>query len=137
MKSRRGLLLVALFLVAALLGGCGSAEKVGVVDVNKVMTESPKVQQFEEQLRTSAKELTDKLEQDKAGLSQEELQKRSMEISGEIGKQKQELSKQLNDSMDQALAAVAKEKGLTIILYKNGVAQGGTDVTDDVVKKMQ
>lgn len=129
--------MVALFLVAALLGGCGSAEKVGVVDVNKVMTESPKVQQFEEQLRTSAKELTDKLEQDKAGLSQEELQKRSMEISGEIGKQKQELSKQLNDSMDQALAAVAKEKGLTIILYKNGVAQGGTDVTDDVVKKMQ
>lgn len=136
MKSRRGLLLVALFSVAALVGGCGG-EKVGVVDVNKVMTESPKVQQFEEQLRTSAKELTDKLEQDKAGLSQEELQKRSMEISGEIGKQKQELSKQLNDSMDQALAAVAKEKGLSIILYKNGVAQGGADVTDDVVQKMQ
>lgn len=136
MKSRRGLLLAALFSVAALVGGCGG-EKVGVVDVNKVMTESPKVQQFEEQLRTSAKELTDKLEQDKAGLSQEELQKRSMEISGEIGKQKQELSKQLNDSMDQALAAVAKEKGLSIILYKNGVAQGGADVTDDVVQKMQ
>lgn len=137
MKTRRSLLFVALLCVAALLGGCGSGEKIGVIDVNKVMTESPKVQQFEEQLRTSAKTLTDQLEQEKANLSQEELQKRSMEISGEIGKQKQELSKQLNDSMDQALAAVAKEKGLTIILYKNGVAQGGADVTDDVVKKMQ
>lgn len=127
---------IAVLAITLVIGGC-SDTKIGVVDVNKVMTDSPKVQQFEEQLKNDAKTRVDQLEKDKASLSQEELQKRSMEISSEMEKTKQELSKQLNDSMDKALDEIAKEKKMSVILYKNGVAQGGIDITDDVIKKMQ
>lgn len=136
LNARKITMLLMILVVSVFISGCGDA-KIGVVDVNKIMTDSPKVQQFEEQLKTNAKTLVDKLEQDKANLSQEELQKRSMEVSTEMEKLKQDLSSQLNESMDQALAEIAKEKKLSVVLYKNGVAQGGIDVTDDVIKKMQ
>lgn len=129
-------MLLMILVISVFISGC-SDTKIGVVDVNKIMTDSPKVQEFEEQLKTNAKTLVDQLEQDKANLSQEQLQQRSMEVSTEMEKMKQDLSAQLNESMDKALAEVAKEKKLSVVLYKNGVAQGGIDVTDDVIKKMQ
>lgn len=136
MNLKRITMLMAVLAVSVLIGGCSDA-KIGVVDVNKVMADSPKVQQFEEKLKTGAQPLIDKLEQEKANLSPEELQKRNMEVGSEIEKMKKDLSAELNESMDKALADIAKEKGLSVILYKNGVAQGGIDVTDDVIKKMQ
>jgi outer membrane protein len=39
--------------------------------------------------------------------------------------------------MKQSIEQVAKEKKLVTILYKNGVAQGGVDVTQDVINKMK
>lgn len=135
-KMKKIIMMMAILSISVLIGGC-SDTKIGVVGVNKVMTDSPKVQQFEEQFRTDAKTKMDQLEQEKANLSPEELQKRSMEISEEVEKTKRDLSSQLNESMDKALEEIAKEKKLSVVLYKNGVAQGGIDITDDVIKKMQ
>lgn len=57
-------LLLVLVFTAALLGGCSTGATIGVVDVNKVMTESPKkVKQFQEQLNVKGKELSDRLEE--------------------------------------------------------------------------
>ena len=49
---------------------------------------------------------------------------------------RQDLESQVEASMKQSMEEVAKEKNLGAILYKQGVAQGGVDVTDDVLKKM-
>jgi outer membrane protein len=130
--------LIVVFSAALLLAGCGAnTGGVGVLDVNKVMTDSPKVKQFQEQLNSQGRELSDKLEKEKAGLSQEEFQKRQEAAYGEFLKSKQDLETQIDTTIKQALDQVAKEKKLGVILYKNGVAQGGTDVTDAVIQKMQ
>ncbi|SDE99033.1 OmpH family outer membrane protein [Sporolituus thermophilus] len=138
-KRKLALAVVLVFAAALLLGGCAGVgqQGVGVLDVNKVMAESPKVKQFQEQLNAKGKELTDQLEKDKPKLSQEEFQKRQEAAYGEFLKTKQDLESQIDASIKQALDQVAKEKKLGIVLYKNGVAQGGTDITDDVIKKMQ
>ncbi|MBQ5859697.1 MAG: OmpH family outer membrane protein, partial [Selenomonadales bacterium] len=47
------------------------------------------------------------------------------------------LETQLEATMETATSEVAAEKKLNLILYKQGVAQGGIDVTDDVIKKLQ
>ncbi|EAX46466.1 outer membrane chaperone Skp (OmpH) [Thermosinus carboxydivorans Nor1] len=141
MNSKRKLILAAVlvFAVALLLGGCAGVgqQGVGVLDVNKVMAESPKVKQFQEQLNAKGKELSDQLEKDKASLSPEEFQKRQEAAYGEFLKTKQDLESQIDASIKQALDQVAKDKKLGIVLYKNGVAQGGIDITDEVIKKMQ
>lgn len=140
MRHNKGLILVfaAMIAVSLLLGGCSTGPGgVGVLDVNKVMSESPKVKQLQEQLNTKAKELSDQLEKDKAGLSQEEFQKRQETAYGSFLQVKQDLEGQVDASIKQALEQVAKEKKLGVILYKSSVAQGGIDVTEDVLKKMQ
>ena len=43
----------------------------------------------------------------------------------------------LNQSFETAAASVAQEKKLSAILIKEAVPQGGTDVTEDIIKKMQ
>lgn len=141
MQKKVRLLVLAVFMIAAatLLGGCsGSGQTaVGVLDVNKVMSDSPKVKQFQDQLNTRGKELSDQLEKDKASISAEEYQKRQEAAYAEFLKTKQDLEGQIDSTIKQALEQVAQEKKMGVVLYKNGVAQGGTDITDDVLKKMQ
>lgn len=141
MQKRVRLLMLAVFMIAAaaLLGGCsGSGQTaVGVLDVNKVMSDSPKVKQFQDQLNVRGKELSDQLEKDKASISAEEYQKRQEAAYAEFLKTKQDLEGQIDSTIKQALEQVAQEKKMGVVLYKNGVAQGGTDITDDVLKKMQ
>lgn len=142
LMQKRGKLLVLTVLIiaaAALLGGCsGSGQtSVGVLDVNKVMSDSPKVKQFQDQLNTRGKELSDQLEKDKPNISAEEYQKRQEAAYAEFLKTKQDLEGQIDSTIKQALEQVAQEKKMGVVLYKNGVAQGGTDITEDVLKKMQ
>ena len=141
MKKNTGKLVVLLlvaFALSILVSGCSSsAQNVGVLDVNKVMAESPKAKGFQDQLNAKGKELSDKLEKEKAGISAEEYQKRQEAAYGEFVKIKQDLEGQIDASIKQTLEQVAKEKNLSVILYKNGVAQGGTDITDEVIKRMQ
>lgn len=138
-KLRLVTLVVIMVAAAALLGGCsGSGQTaVGVLDVNKVMSDSPKVKQFQDQLNTRGKELSDQLEKDKASISAEEYQKRQEAAYAEFLKTKQDLEGQIDSTIKQALEQVAQEKKMGVVLYKNGVAQGGTDITEDVLKKMQ
>lgn len=137
MGKNKWMLLIIVVFVTALLGGCSSGGNVGVVDVNKVMTDSPKVKQYQDQLNVKGKELSDQLEKEKATLSPADFQKRQEAIYGEFMKTKQDMESQVDASIKQTLEGISKDKKLSVILYKNGVAQGGMDITDEVIKKLQ
>ena len=137
-QSKGTILFLALLLAALLVSGCGSTNTaVGILDVEKVMADSPKVKQMQEQLNVKGKALSDQLEKEKPGISDEEYQKRQQAAYGEFLKMKQDLETEIDNSIKKALDQTAKEKNLGIVLYKSGVAHGGTDITEDVVKKMQ
>ena len=132
------LLLVMLFSVV-LLAGCG-AEKpstIGIVDMQKIMTENPKIKQMQEQLNTKAQELTANLEKQRATLKPEEFQQKEQLAYAEFMKLKQEFEAQIETQTKKVLEEVAKEKKLGAVIYKNGMAWGGIDVTDEVLKKLQ
>lgn len=137
-KKKFVFIIAVMFSLVVLLAGCsGSTQSIGVLDVNKVMSDAPKVKQYQDQLNVKGKELSDTLEKDKASISQEEFQKRQEAAYSDFLKTKQDLEGQIDSSIKQALDQVVKEKKLGVVLYKNSVAQGGTDITDDVIKKMQ
>lgn len=137
-QIRVALVLVLIFIAGLTLAGCNSGQAaIGVLDVTKVMSDSPKIKQFQEQLNVKGKELSDQLEKEKASISPEEFQKRQETAYGDFLKTKQELETQIDASIKQAIEEVSKEKKLGVVLYKNSVATGGTDVTDAVIQKMQ
>ena len=137
--SRWSALLLVMMFSAVLLAGCG-AEKpstIGIVDMQKVMTENPKIKQMQEQLNGKAQELTANLEKERATLKPEEFQQKEQLAYAEFMKLKQEFEAQIETQTKKVLEEVAKEKKLGAVIYKNGMAWGGIDVTDDVLKKLQ
>ena len=136
---RWGVLLLVMMFAAVLLTGC-AAEKpstIGIVDMQKVMTENPKIKQMQDQLNTKAKELTENLEKERATLKPEEFQQKEQAAYAEFMKMKQEFEAQIETQTKKVLEEVAKEKKLGAVIYKNGMAWGGVDVTEDVLKKLQ
>ena len=137
--SRWSALLLVMVFSVVLLAGCG-AEKpstIGIVDMQKVMTDNPKIKQMQEQLNTKAQELTANLEKQRATLKPEEFQQKEQLAYAEFMKLKQEFEAQIETQTKKVLEEVAKEKKLGAVIYKNGMAWGGIDVTDDVLKKLQ
>ena len=48
-----------------------------------------------------------------------------------------ELIKPITESINKAIAAVGKTKGLAVVVDKNAVVYGGLDITQDVAKQLQ
>lgn len=132
-------LLLTLVLALALSAGCGSEKPstIGIVDMQKVMAENPKIKQMQEQLNNKAKDLTANLEKERANLKPEEFQQKEQLAYAEFMNMKQEFEAQIEAQTKKVLEEVAKEKKLGAVIYKNGMAWGGIDVTEDVMKKLQ
>ena len=137
--KRWSLLLIALMFGTLLLSGC-AAEKpstIGIVDMQKVMTENPKIKEMQEQLNKKAQEITANLEKEKTTLKPEEYQQKEQLAYAEFMQMKQEFETKIQQQIQKILEDVAKEKKLGAVIYKNGMAWGGIDITDDVLKKLQ
>lgn len=141
MKKRNQwiVLLIALVLSTGLLAGCGNEKPsaIGIVDMQKVMTENGKIKEMQEQLNKKAREITTTLEKERATLKPEEFQQKEQLAYAEFMKMKQEFESKIQLQIQTVLEGIAKEKKLGAVIYKNGLAWGGIDITEDVLKKLQ
>ena len=131
--------LLVMIISATLLAGCGADKPstIGIVDMQKVMADNPKIKQMQEQLNAKAQELTANLEKEKATLKPEEFQQKEQAAYASFMQMKQEFEAQIETQTKKVLEEVAKEKKLGAVLYKEVVPQGGVDITDEVIKKMK
>ncbi len=137
MKMKKGLLVGMALMGTLLVAGCGSEPQFGVLDGQRVMAESPKIQAIQQELTTKGEALQEQLRKDQRTMSAAQFAKKQQETMQEFMVIKKGLETQLEATMETATSEVAAEKKLNLILYKQGVAQGGIDVTDDVIKKLQ
>lgn len=137
MKMKKGLLVGMALMGTLLVAGCGSEPQFGVLDGQRVMAESPKIQAIQQELTTKGEEMQAQLRKDQKTMSAAQFAKKQQETMQEFMVIRKGLETQLEATMETATSEVAAEKKLNLILYKQGVAQGGIDVTDDVIKKLQ
>ena len=141
MKKRNQwiVLLIVLMLSTGLLAGCSSEKPstIGIVDMQKVMTENGKIKEMQEQLNKKAQEITAALEKERTTLKPEEFQQKEQLAYAEFMKMKQEFESKIQLQIQTVLEGIAKEKKLGAVIYKNGLAWGGVDITEDVLKKLQ
>lgn len=124
-------------LVLALIAVAGNITgKVAVVDMAKVVKESPKAQRYEKQLADKYQQLTKKLAQEK-GLSKAEKEKRQAAAYDEYLKTKDELEKKLEREVAASVKNVAQGRRLSVVLYKEAVRWGGVDITPRVIKALR
>jgi outer membrane protein len=135
MKRITVLIVLLVFLAAGT--AAAAPNDVGIIDVERIMAESPKVKTLQAQLNEKARELTQQLEAEKPSLTPEQFTEKQQSVYNKFLEIKKGLEAQVDASIKQAIAQVAKEKKLNLVLYKNSVAYGGIDITADIIAKMQ
>ena len=124
--------------VAMLSFGCsGRNAEFGVVDMKAVESKAEIVKTVKEEVATKGKTLQEEMTKEMEGKSQEEQKKIVEDKTAEMQLVQSEAQNKLKASLDSALNAVAKEKGLGAVLIKDAVPQGGVAVTDSVIEKMK
>ena len=142
-KKSRALLLIG---VAAMLvmSGCGKA-KIGYIDGDRIMKEAPQIQSLVEEGNAKIQQAQEDAEKDlaekKGTMSDEDFQKAQAGARRKVAGLNQSYSVQLKQKLDAALADIAKEKKLDAVVDNQAqqkvVIEGGIDVTDDAINKLQ
>ena len=109
-----------------LVAGCGSSDKVGVVNTEKIVQESNKAKDL----------ITDRLAQVQGTQSEEEFHNTQMNAQQELQIFGQAKSKEFKAYVESNIQSVAKEKELTVVANDQAIMTGGIDITEDVIKKM-
>lgn len=123
--------------VAMLSFGCtGRNADFGVVDMKAIESKAEVVKVVKEEVSTKGKALQEEMEKEMAGKTPEEQQKVLEDKTAEMQLVQTEAQNKLKTSLETALNAVAKEKKLGAVLVKDAVPQGGVDVTEAVIEKM-
>lgn len=124
--------------VAMLSFGCsGRNAAFGTIDMQAVESKAEVVKTIKEEVSTKGKALQAEMEKEMAGKNQEEQKKVFEDKTAEMKLIQSEAQNKLKASLDAALSVVAKEKGLSAVLVKDVVPQGGVDITDAVIEKMK
>lgn len=137
MKTLRYLLAISMVIMAVVVSGCGQNKNVGVIDVEKVVTESPKIKVMNEELMAKHKEIEEKLNADKTTLSEADFNNAKQAADTEFTALRKDLSGKMETEIKTNLEKIAKEKNLSVIIKKNVTVQGGVDVTDEMIAKLQ
>ena len=98
-----------LTLCVGMLAGCGGEDRVGVVDLERVRKEAPLVQKYKEKTEEKQKSVTEDAS----------------------------MQRQFMSDIQTNLGEIAKEKEVGIVMVKEAVPNGGIDVTDELIAKLQ
>ena len=134
---KRVLTAASIMALAGMLSGCGSDDKIGTVDMTRIQQEAPIVQQYKQKTEDKQKAVEDELKQAQATMSPEDFQKKQAQAQQELNIFGASMQRQLMSDIQSKLGEIAKEKKVGIVVVKEAVPQGGVDVTDDLIKKLQ
>ncbi len=123
MKKYKHLLLLA---IAAMLMGCGAQSSIGLVDVQRIVSNWPEYQGYQNQLLSEEKSISSRRESNaRKTLDATALQQKYAKVTDK-------LSQQIRD----AAGKIAQQRNLKLVLTREGIGYGGVDITADVEKAL-
>lgn len=117
------------------VASAAASSNVGVVDYRqfatlKIYTDAEA--EMQKAVQQAQQEFNDK----SANMSDEEKQSYYQQTMERLQQQNTDLMEPVQKQVEDAVKAVADAKGLTVVLNKDTVVYGGTDITQDVIKKL-
>ena len=135
-------LLIATVLMTMLISGCGEVN-IGYVDGEKLM-DTPQMKTIRDEGEKKLQEAEEAAIAEltaKENATDEEKQKAQLETQQKLIGIQQAYASQLKQKLDAALADIVKSKNVDVVIDSSEsqkiVFEGGIDLTDEVVKKLQ
>ena len=120
-------------------GGIAAASgngNVGTVDYRQVMAQHPQLQSANSELQQAVSDAQKEFEEKSKNMSDQEKSDYYQQTQQRLQQKQQELIEPIQKSVEESVKSVADAKGLTVVIDKNAVVYGGTDITQDVIKKI-
>lgn len=137
-KANFGKLLTAAFLFSAVLvSGCGRSADFGVVDMGRVERESSVIIEIKAKGQKELGKLQAEMEKDLVGKAGEARLKVIQEYQTRAQIVQSSIYNNVQNQLQGVVHQVAMEKGLGAVLVKESALDGGVDLTDLVLKKLQ
>lgn len=118
--------LIITVIAAALLAGCGNSSPVGLIDIGRIVANWKTYQLNQQQLMIDEQKIV------QSRVSNAQKQREAIALQKKYAGITNDLTKQIRD----AASKVASDKGLKMVVTKQGVGYGGVDITPDVEKAM-
>lgn len=137
---RRVLVLAVLsaFVVLSLSSLSLAAGEVGYVVKEKLLSNHPRFQDFQKQVRELyEKKKAEAEEQVKKLTSDDEKRKAVAAKEREFAEEHDKMLKPLIDEIEAAIRKVAQAKKLAVVLDRSVVVFGGVDITDEVIAELK
>lgn len=111
---------------AALLAGCATHSSIGLVDVQRIVSNWPEYQGYQNQLVSEERTISSRHE------SSSRKQFDASQLQQKYSKVTDRLSQQIRD----AAGKIAQQRNLKLVLTREGIGYGGVDITADVEKAL-
>lgn len=129
--------MLAVALAWVLMAGPGR-EAVGVVNLMRVVDESPRAQELNQMLADRYQELLTRFDlEDEPTEEDVDRSARERQAYAEYLAYRQELELQLEGEVNAAVKEVAESRGISVVLDSDVIRYGGTDLTDEVIRKLK
>lgn len=123
MKTQNSIILLTL---AAALASCAPHSSIGLVDVQRIVSNWPEYQGYQTQMFTEERSVSTRRE------SSARKQRDAFDLQRKYGKITDQLSAQLRD----VAGKIAAQRQLKLVLTREGIGYGGVDITADVEKAL-
>ncbi|HEX3672058.1 MAG TPA: hypothetical protein VHT92_10200 [Candidatus Cybelea sp.] len=117
---------VLLLCAATALTGCAASSPIGLIDVQRIVTNWPEYQGYQNQLLTDERSVAGRRE------SAARKQRAAFDLQRKYERVTNQLSQQIRD----AAGRIASQRQLKLVLTREGVGYGGVDITADVEKAL-
>lgn len=137
-KTGFGKLLASLLILGGVLvSGCGRSAEFGIVDMGKVERESAVIIEIKAKGQKDLARLQAEMEKDLAGKEGEARLKIIQDYQARAQIVQSSIYNNVQNQLQGVVHQVAMEKGLGAVLVKESALDGGIDLTELVLKKLQ
>lgn len=123
MKRKQQIIILS---AIAMLAGCAAQSPIGLVDVQRIVTNWPEYQGYQTQLYADERSIQTRRE------STGRKQRAALDLQRKYAKVTDQLSQQIKD----AAGKIAAQRQLKLVLTREGIGYGGVDITADVEKAL-
>ena len=117
------------------VASAASSSNVGVVDYRQFTT-SKIYTDAEAEMQKAVQQAQQEFNEKSANMSDQEKQAYYQQTMERLQQQNTDLMEPVQKQVEDAVKAIAEAKGLSVVLNKDTVVYGGTDITQDVIKKL-
>ena len=113
-----------------------ASSNVGVVDMRQVYSQHPQTQSMQSEMQKAAADAQKEFEEKSKNMNDQEKNDYYQQTMQRLQQKQQELTEPIEKDVEDKVKTVAQAKGLSVVLLKDTVVYGGTDITQDVVNKL-